>query len=125
MAPLGQTYNPKKMGELQKIIEKQTYPPIYAPKANHKLGQGTAISNDIGQLKSLSPSQGNKNFLTSFHTANTITNTANKPVSQPGSSANSSFNGVHPLKFNSQHETKPHVAPQYGVYPSHPFGRFS
>ena len=55
---LSESCNPKKMAELQKVLEKehqkQTYPPFYAPKAAHKIGTGTTIPAENVE-KSYSP----------------------------------------------------------------------
>lgn len=80
---------------MQKTIEKQTYPPIYAPKANHKIAIGTTISSETSQLKSMSPLHTGRNFMNNLQ-QNGPNHIMYKPVSQPSSSLNTSLTGMTP-----------------------------
>lgn len=77
---------------MHKQIEKQTYPPMYAPKPNHKFGTGFT-ANDTHQIKSHSPMPTNRTYSNNFQNMNTFTHVNYKPISQP--SSNSQFyNGI-------------------------------
>jgi|688.fasta_scaffold1242618_1 hypothetical protein len=80
---------------MQKTIEKQTYPPIYAPKANHKIAIGTTISSETNQIKSMSPLHTGRTFMNNLQ-QNGPNHIIYKPVSQPSSSVNTSLTGMTP-----------------------------
>ena len=78
---------------MQKTIEKQTYPPIYAPKVNHKIAMGTTISSETNQIKSLSPINTGRTFMNNLQ-QNGPNQIIYKPVSQLSPSLNTSLTGI-------------------------------
>jgi hypothetical protein len=117
------------MEELHKNVEKQTYPPIYAPKANHKMGMGVTIPNEQNQVKSVSPLHTGRTFINNLHNMNAPNQMIYKPNSQPGPSPNTSLTGINPNVRVANHptiESKMNVpVQQFGYHPSNPFGRYS
>jgi hypothetical protein len=117
------------MADIQKTVEKQTYPPIYAPKANHKMGMGITVSHETNQIKSLSPLHTGRTFVNTLHNTNGGNQMAYKPISQPSASTNTSLTGIAPTVKLVNHptiESKLNLPVQHFAYhPSNPFGRFS
>ena len=84
---------------MQKTIEKQTYPPIYAPKANHKIAIGTTILSETNQIKSMSPLHTGRTFMNNLQQNgpnHIIYKPVSQPVSQPSSSVNTSLTNMTP-----------------------------
>jgi hypothetical protein len=126
---LSESCNPKKMAELQKILErehqKQTYPPFHAPKAVNKIGTGTTIPAESNE-KAYSPMHSKKlvpgapgsnlggiNYFrppqqfippnSNNKTFSGLLNTAKSPSSQPPENpnlSNQSINFINPNKNN-------------------------
>lgn len=74
---------------------------MIAGKTNHKFGAGFTASNDVHQIKSLSPMPTNRVYSNNYQNINGLNQVIYKPISQP--SSNPVFNGIPQMnqKFQS------------------------
>jgi hypothetical protein len=135
---LNESCNPKKMGELQKLLkeesteppkeqhQKQTYPPFYVPKHAQKVGVGIPIpsNTDPRELKGHSPMHSKPNSNASFmgYPLNLPVH-LQKPMSQPPLT-NKTFSGI-PNKPNDPNSNLGFFNPNKTNQGLPGFGRFS